>query len=140
MESQILVVAESKYPTLAEIKVKTLKSLDAWWTVFFIDHIAVRFVWLLARVWPAVPPNQITACSLVFGVAAGVLFFAGRPALGAVAYQVCFLMDCVDGKWARLRNAVSERGAFWDGFTNHAAYTVALLGFLLSAKYSPAVA
>lgn len=40
------------------------------------------------------------------------------PIIGAVGYYICFILDCVDGNLARLRNEVSYWGKFIDGLSD----------------------
>ena len=118
-------------PSLEEIK-KTRKPVDAWWTVIFIDPLAIRMTWALVRVAPGITPAMLTLLSFVTGVGAAALFANEYLILGAVVFQLSFLFDCVDGKIARLRNQASERGAFWDGLVNHSVYLITLLGLVAS--------
>lgn len=117
--------------SLDEIK-KSRKPVDAWWTVIFIDPLAVRMTWVLVRIAPWVTPGMLTFLSFVTGVGAAALFATDRLILGAVVFQVSFLFDCVDGKLARLRQEATPRGAFWDGLVNHSVYLLALLGLVSS--------
>ncbi len=123
-------IRAGRYPTLAEIKRETLHPVDAWWTVLFIDPIAIRLLWLLVRVWPGVTPNAVTFASLVAGLAAGYAFFTGHLIWGALLYQFSYLLDCVDGKVARLRGLVSPLGAFWDGLANNMVFVACVLGLM----------
>ncbi len=72
------------------------------------------------RILPAVlrvrgiSPDLLTGLALVLGVAAAVSTFLGHPRLGALLFEVRFLVDCLDGKVARIRGAGSEFGAFFD--------------------------
>ena len=121
---------DPKAPTLAEIR-QTFRKLDAWWTVFVIDPIAIRVLWLLARAPLQVSPNAITILSLVAGVASAYYFWQRGYVAGALLYQLSFLFDCIDGKLARLQNRSSRFGGFYDGFVNHLVYiiNVIALGF-----------
>ncbi len=66
-------------------------------------------------------PNQVTAGSVVLGLAAAGSFALGtRPALlvGALLMQTSFVLDCVDGEVARYRRAFSATGAWLDASTD----------------------
>ena len=89
------------------------KPVDSWWTVLAIDPIAARLVPVLSRV-PAVTPTRLTLTAFVLGLAAVVAFGAGELALGAILFEVRFLLDCLDGKLARYRGTSSPAGAFVD--------------------------
>lgn len=90
--------------SLREVKARTYKRRDSWWTVIFVDPVAVRLVWLLAPYrWAT--PNFVTALSFVTGVFAAIAFAQGsRMGLiaGGVLFYSAFVLDCVDGKIARL--------------------------------------
>lgn len=89
------------------------KPVDSWWTVVAIDPLAVRLVpWLSRR--PAVTPMRLTGAALAMGLAAAALFAAGQHVAGAIAFELHFLLDCLDGKLARYRNATSELGELLD--------------------------
>lgn len=121
-------MTRSHAPTVASLRGHTYKAADAWWTVFVIDPIAIRVVWALLRLWPRTNPNLVTLSSLLFGLASAAAFSQGRLVAGALLYQVSFVGDCVDGKVARWRGVASGRGALYDGLTNTAVYTGALVG------------
>ncbi|MDA8371265.1 MAG: CDP-alcohol phosphatidyltransferase family protein [Nocardiopsaceae bacterium] len=102
--------------TLADVRERTYKSRDAWWTVFLVDPLAARLV-----VWTAnrtnITPNQITFGAGVLGVGSAVCFALGDwPWLvaGALLFHLSFVLDCMDGKIARLKNNGSVFGAWVD--------------------------
>jgi phosphatidylglycerophosphate synthase len=85
---------------------------DAWWTVLLVDPVAVRLTRLLAN-WTSVTPDQITLASFAVGLAAAGCFAEATPywlALGALAYHVSFILDCCDGKLARLKGTGTPFG------------------------------
>jgi phosphatidylglycerophosphate synthase len=89
------------------------KPVDSWWTVLAIDPIAARLVPALSGV-RAVTPTRLTLTAFVLGLASVVAFAAGELALGAILFEVRFLLDCLDGKLARYRGTSSPAGAFVD--------------------------
>jgi phosphatidylglycerophosphate synthase len=89
------------------------KDPDAWWTVLVIDPLAMRLLPLLVP-WRAVTPNGLSLGSLAFAAVAGAAFLDGRFWLGALLFELHFLLDCLDGKLARLRGIQSPRGGFLD--------------------------
>src|SRR3954468_14943381 len=123
--------------SLAEVRARTYKSLDAWWTVLLVDPYAghlVRFA--AARRW--ITPNRLTALATVFGLAAADCFAgAGRPWLiaGAVLFHLGFVADCVDGKLARLRGTGSLFGA-WFGFMADRLRVVLCAAALMGGQYA----
>lgn len=102
--------------SLAEIRERTYKVRDAWWTVWLVDPLAARLVWLVAP-WRWVTPNRVTVTAFLVGVGSAVAFWGHDWAwlvLGAVLYHVSFVLDCVDGKIARLNGTGSVFGAWLD--------------------------
>ena len=91
------------------------KRLDYWWTELFTDPLAVPLTRTLART--NVSPNAVSVVALLLGASTGALFALGtRGSLlaGGIVFYVAFLVDCIDGKLARLRNLHSRRGAALD--------------------------
>jgi phosphatidylglycerophosphate synthase len=102
--------------TLDEIRTRTYKDRDAWWTVWLVDPLASRLVWLVAPVkW--ITPNLLTMFAFVLGIVAAVCFAQGDyPWLvaGAVVFHLSFVLDCMDGKIARLKGTGSIFGSWLD--------------------------
>ncbi len=99
--------------TRSDLVQRSAKPVDAWWTVLVVDPIAIPIVGRLEKV-AAVRPNHLTVASLVLGLASAGLFFAGHPRWAAVAFELHFLLDCIDGKLARVRGTPSRLGGFLD--------------------------
>ncbi|MFI6579318.1 CDP-alcohol phosphatidyltransferase family protein [Nocardiopsis sp. NPDC050513] len=102
--------------TLDEVRTRTLKQRDSWWTVHLVDPTAVRLVLLVAN-RTSITPNQLTVAALFLGLGAAVCFALGYRealALGALLYFLCFLVDCMDGKLARLTDSESLFGSWMD--------------------------
>ena len=62
--------------------------------------------------------NQVTAISLLIGLAAGVLLVFPDPVLwliGIPLLYLYFVLDCVDGEIARYRKSSSPVGSYLDG-------------------------
>jgi phosphatidylglycerophosphate synthase len=130
--------------TLDEVRTRTLKERDSWWTVYLVDPIAVRLVRLVAN-RTSITPNQLTVAALFLGLGAAVCFALGYRqalALGAVLYFVCFVVDCVDGKLARLTSSETLIGAWMDYVSDRfrvLVCAVALMGgqYVLAREESP---
>lgn len=102
--------------TLDDVRQRTYKARDAWWTVLLVDPLAARLVKFTAN-RTRVTPNQLTVGALVLGLAAGACFaVATWPWLlvGALLYHLSFTLDCMDGKIARLKGTGSVFGAWLD--------------------------
>jgi phosphatidylglycerophosphate synthase len=106
------------------------KPRDYWWTVLAVDPLAVPLVRVMAaRRWPT--PDAVTLASLALGLPVGVAFaFGGRGGLiaGAVGFYVSFLLDCVDGKLARVVGETSARGRALDELADGARRASAAVG------------
>ncbi|TDQ46622.1 CDP-alcohol phosphatidyltransferase family protein [Actinorugispora endophytica] len=102
--------------TLDEVRNRVCRERDSWWTVWAVDPIALRLVRLIAN-RTSITPNQLTVTVLLLGLCAAACFALGEgPFLvaGAVLYYVCFLVDCMDGKLARLTDRESLFGSWMD--------------------------
>ena len=84
--------------TLEEIRSRTYKRRDAWWTVWLVDPLASRLVWLVAP-WRWATPNTLTTLAFL---------------IGALLFHLSFVLDCMDGKIARLNGTGSVFGAWLD--------------------------
>lgn len=92
------------------------KSRDYWWTVLFVDPIALPAAAFLGRKrW--VTPNQVTWISFFIGVPMGLAYATGERwglILGGVLWYLAFLTDCIDGKLARAMQVSSPKGKVLD--------------------------
>jgi phosphatidylglycerophosphate synthase len=103
-------------PPLTDVREITHKKRDAWWTVLLVDPLATPLVRWTA-VWTRITPNQITWLALFLGLGAAGCFAAGSwgwLAAGALLYHLSFVLDCMDGKLARLTGTGSIFGAWLD--------------------------
>ncbi|MYT73939.1 MULTISPECIES: CDP-alcohol phosphatidyltransferase family protein [unclassified Streptomyces] len=120
-------------PPLSDVRRLTQKKRDAWWTVLLVDPVATPLVRLTAR-WTRITPNQITWGALILGLGAAGCFAMGDwrwLIAGAVIYHVSFILDCMDGKVARLTGQGSVFGAWLDYIFDRVrvmACAVALMG------------
>src|SRR6187549_2047332 len=86
--------------TLDEIRTRTYKDRDAWWTVWLVDPLASRLVWLVAP-YRWITPNRLTFAAFLFGVGAAACYWQqtwGWLIAGAVLFHLSFVIDCMDGK------------------------------------------
>ncbi|WP_067821290.1 CDP-alcohol phosphatidyltransferase family protein [Actinomadura kijaniata] len=102
--------------TLDDVRQRTYKARDAWWTVLLVDPLAARLVKVTAN-RTNITPNQLTVGALILGLGAGACFLVGTwpyLLLGALLYHLSFTLDCMDGKIARLKGNGSVFGAWLD--------------------------
>lgn len=120
-------------PSLSEIRTRTYKERDAWWTVWLVDPLAARLVWLVAP-YRWITPNRLTVSAFLFGVGAAACYWQqtwGWLIAGAVLFHLSFVIDCMDGKIARLNGTGSVFGAWLDYVFDRlrvVVCTVALMG------------
>ncbi|WP_328461044.1 CDP-alcohol phosphatidyltransferase family protein [Actinoplanes sp. NBC_00393] len=102
--------------TLQEIRERTYKPVDAWWTVLLVDPLAARLVRLVAP-YRWITPNVLTLVATIFGTGAAVCFAMGDRwflVAGAVLFHLSFVVDCMDGKIARLNGTGTMFGQWLD--------------------------
>src|SRR3954452_23969169 len=102
--------------SLQEIREQTYKVRDAWWTVLLVDPLAARLVRLVAP-YRWVTPNLLTLLAMLLGVASAGCFLAQDRWMlvaGALLFHLSFVVDCMDGKIARLNGTGSMFGAWFD--------------------------
>ncbi|MFC7527281.1 CDP-alcohol phosphatidyltransferase family protein [Actinoplanes sp. GCM10030250] len=102
--------------TLQEIRERTYKPVDAWWTVLLVDPLAARLVRLVAP-YRWITPNVLTLVATIFGTAAAVCFAVGDRwylVAGALLFHLSFVVDCMDGKIARLNGTGTIFGQWLD--------------------------
>jgi phosphatidylglycerophosphate synthase len=91
----------------------TRKRRDSWWTVYFVDPVACRAALLVAN-RTRLTPNQLTVFSLVLGMASAACLAMDRLAAGAALFYLSFMVDCLDGKIARLKGTGTPFGLWLD--------------------------
>jgi phosphatidylglycerophosphate synthase len=118
---------------IAEIRERTYKSRDAWWTVVIVDPVAVHLVrWVAPH--RAITPNRISLFAFALGLGAAACYALADPVylvVGALLFHVAFVADCVDGKVARLNGSGTAFGAWLDYMLDRirvVTCTVALVG------------
>jgi phosphatidylglycerophosphate synthase len=99
-----------------EVYRKTRKVPDLLWNAYVCRPLAAVVVSAVAGT--RVTPNQITLVALVVAVGAAAILCA-CPAywglvLGAVVFELSYVLDCADGMLARLRGTASTAGHLLD--------------------------
>jgi len=122
---------------LAEIRSRTYKARDAWWTVALVDPLASRLVRLVAP-WRPVTPNRLTIAAFLIGIGAAACFWRqtyGWLLAGALLFHLSFVIDCMDGKIARLNGTGSVFGAWLDYVFDRLRIVVCTVG-LFGGQYA----
>jgi phosphatidylglycerophosphate synthase len=90
-----------------------VKGRDCWWTVLVIDPLAGPLVRVIRGVrW--ITPDLLTAVSVLLAFGAAVAYALDDLVIGGVLFQASFLVDCMDGKLAALRQVRNPYGGFVD--------------------------
>jgi hypothetical protein len=89
----------------------TLKCLEVEESIDLVMHRPLAFVVARLAYRASLTPNQLTALSVVLGVAGGTMLFVGRWYAPLVAAGLLFLsqvVDCSDGMLARMLDGTSD--------------------------------
>jgi phosphatidylglycerophosphate synthase len=107
----------------AEVRKRVLKVDEAvkpWYARHITHAISTRIVWLLQGA--PMTPDFISLAALVIGMA-GTLFFSSMHPVdlltGALLVEFYYVLDAVDGQWARFKKMQSLTGAFFDSLGNY---------------------
>lgn len=111
-----------------------VKADDGFFTTFFVSSYSPHVVRFAAR--RALTPNQVTVASMAVGVLAAAGFATGERwglIAGAVALQLAFLLDCVDGQLARYTRQFSPIGAWLDAVFDRTKEYLVYAGLAIGA-------
>jgi phosphatidylglycerophosphate synthase len=103
-------------PSIAETYRLTKKTPDLFWNEYVCRPVAAVLVHALSGT--RITPNQVTLASLLVAVVAAAMLivlpgYAGLVA-AVIVYEISYVLDCVDGMLARLRNVQSVPGHLFD--------------------------
>lgn len=96
--------------------VERVLPLKSWWAIVFVLPVVRRLTVLAVNHTP-ITPNAITVLSILLRLGAAAAFLvATRESLivGALAFYLAYLLDCMDGAVARLKKMTSEFGRYLD--------------------------
>lgn len=114
------------------------KKLDAMWTTLVVDQFAIPLTWLVAN-FTSFSPNQVTLFSKLLGFSSFFFFIRADHAsliIGALLFELSFILDCVDGKLARLKNMASPIGAFFDYVSDRIVNLTNVAGLALGSYFA----
>lgn len=109
------------YPEIRKLALKPDESTKPLYPRTVTHALSTRLIWLLQKA--PFTPNQITLASLITAFLAIPFFLqmSGVPVLiGAALIETYYVLDAMDGQWARLKNQKSLTGAFFDYLINYA--------------------
>jgi hypothetical protein len=115
-----------------------IKEKDGWWASIFAGPLANRLLEPICDIkW--LTPNHLTLFSFFIGLVAAYFFFQGDHQsliIGGLLVQLSFVVDCMDGQFARYSKKFSDMGAWLDRISDRLkdfAYFFALaFGFIRS--------
>lgn len=113
---------------------ETRKRRDSWWTVYFVDPVACRVALPVAN-RTKITPNGLTVFSLVLGAVSALCFATNHLIAGAVVFYLSFMIDCVDGKIARLKGTGTPFG-LWLDYVGDRVRVVLCAGGLAYGQYA----
>ncbi|WP_043623704.1 CDP-alcohol phosphatidyltransferase family protein [Nonomuraea candida] len=113
---------------------ETRKRRDSWWTVYFVDPVACRVALPVAN-RTRMTPNELTVFSLVLGMVSAVFFASNQLIAGACFFYLSFMIDCVDGKIARLKGTGTPFG-LWLDYVGDRIRVVLCAGGLAYGQYT----
>ncbi|ROQ70442.1 phosphatidylglycerophosphate synthase [Streptomyces sp. 840.1] len=102
--------------SLRAVQKLTCKKRDAWWTVLLVDPVATRMLIGMAK-FKFITPNRVTWSALFVGLGSAYYFLKGDTwslVIGAALYHLSFILDCIDGKLARLKGNGTVFGGWLD--------------------------
>lgn len=112
-------------PTYTYNKIKSTDGYQLpWWEQIILKPLVYRLVWLYAN-YTKFTPNQITITSFIFGLLSAYFFLQGTKInliIGALLFEVSYILDCVDGRIARLKALESKIGGYLDITTDVIKY------------------
>lgn len=123
--------------TIQEIRSRTYKTRDAWWTVLLVDPLAARLVQLVAP-YRSITPNRLTFLAFALGLGSAACFLRADTTgliAGALLFHLSFVVDCMDGKIARLNGTGSVFGV-WLDFTLDQVRVVICTIALMAGQYA----
>jgi hypothetical protein len=112
----------------------TRKRRDSWWTVYFVDPVACRVALPVAN-RTRLTPNALTVFSLVLGMVSAACLAMNQLVAGAVVFYLSFMIDCVDGKIARLKGTGTPFG-LWLDYVGDRVRVVLCAGGLAYGQYT----
>lgn len=108
-------MAKRRY-SLEQVKNAEGQLAQPWWYRIVIRPIATRLTWLVVN-HTKLTPNQMTLLAFLMSLIAAFFFVKASPEfliLGAIFFELHYILDYVDGKVARLRGQTSTMGKCLD--------------------------
>ncbi len=109
----------NSYQEIRRLCLKPDEAEKPWYARHVTHTLSTRLIWLLQEV--PLSPNGLSLFSLLVAFSA-IPFLADLSSrsmlIGALLIEGYYVLDAVDGQWARLKNQKSLTGAFFDYLIN----------------------
>jgi len=112
-----------------------LKKEDCWVALIFAHPFSIPLIRLMQKLKLKIHPNVITIAALPLLLLTAYFFFDGKLMIGAFCYLGYFIVDGVDGKWARLTDKTSTLGERLDHYYLGPLGTLAMYFGLWYSQY-----
>jgi len=112
-----------------------LKEKDSWAPLVFGHPFSIPLLRLMQKFHLKVHPNIITFASFFPILAAAYFFFYDKLLIGAFCYLGYFIVDGLDGKWARFTGRTSELGEKLDYYLGALGNLAMYIGLWYSQYY-----
>lgn len=109
------------YPEIRKLCLKPDEAIKPIYARYVTHTFSTLLIWLIQNL--SISPNMITFMSLAVALTAILFFIDMTPVsvlIGALLIEIYYILDAVDGQWARLKNTKSLTGAFFDYLVNYA--------------------
>lgn len=103
--------------------------------MIFIDIFSILIIRLMQKLKLKTHPNIISIVSLLFVLNAAYLFFHNKLIIGALFFYMHYILDGVDGQWARLIHKTSKLGARLDIYIHIIGNLFMYLGLFYTQYY-----
>jgi len=98
--------------TWVELREKCRRQSDYIITLFVTNEVSLLLTWKLANT--RVTPNQVTAASIICGLACAFCYAFGKFFAGSLLLFISHVLDCTDGNLARAKSSFNPIGKWLD--------------------------
>jgi phosphatidylglycerophosphate synthase len=112
--------------------INTSEAGSSWWEELIIRPFVYKLTWLFAN-YTRFTPNQITVMAFMIGLLSAYFFLYGTQyylIIGACLFEFSFILDCIDGRIARLKELKSKFGAYLDTMSDFIKHFLVILGLV----------
>jgi hypothetical protein len=110
---------------------RATKKSDTLLTVFVVDPLIRLVIPVALRL--GLSPNQVTMIGAAVSLLTAWLFLNGSLAIGGLLFFIWYVIDCIDGKIARITNRCTQFGYWLDVFSDRLGTGIVI--FALGVHY-----